>query len=85
LHERLDALSANYGRAHLYEQLTVIELADDFALRELLASTTLSRWVVHQFSPRLVVVRDQGVDEWVNEIVKKGYTPRVTTNEPISQ
>ncbi len=77
LRARMDALAANYGRTHLYEHLTVMELADDFALRELLASTSLSQFIVHQFSPRLVVVRDENVDDWVNELVKKGYTPRI--------
>jgi hypothetical protein len=77
LRAKMDALAANYGRAHLYEHLTVIELADDLALRELLASTSLGQFVVHQFSPRLVVVRDENVDAWVIEMVKKSYTPRV--------
>lgn len=77
LRAQMDALAGNYGRAHLYEGLTVIELADDFALRELLASTSLSQFIVHQFSPRLIVVRDENVDAWVNEIIKKGYTPKL--------
>jgi len=77
LRAKMDALAANYGRAHVYEGLTVLELTDDFALRELLASTSLGQFVVHQFSPRLVVVRDENVDQWVSEIVKRGYTPRV--------
>lgn len=78
LRARMDTLAANYGRAHLYEHLTVVELADDLALRELLASTSLGQFIVHQFSPRLIVVRDEHVDAWVNELVKRGYTPRVT-------
>ena len=78
LRARMDALEANYGRIHLYEHLTVLELADDMALRELLAGTSLSQYIVHQFSPRVVIVREEGVDELANELVKKGYTPRVT-------
>ncbi len=77
LRAKMEALAANYGRAHLYEQLTVVEFADDLALRELLAGTSLGQIMVHQFSPRLVVVRDDKLDEWVSEMVKKGYTPRV--------
>lgn len=74
---RLDALFANYGRMHLYEKLTVLELADDFAVRELLASTSLRQYILHQFSPRVVVIRDDAVDKFVLELEKKGYTPRV--------
>ncbi len=77
LRARMDALAANYGRAHLYEHLTVVELADDSALRELLASTSLGQFIVHQFSPRLIVVRDENVAEWVKEMVKRGHTPRI--------
>ncbi len=73
---QLATLEANYGRAHLYEHLTVIELSDDLALRELIAGTSLAQQIVHQFSPRLVVVRDESVDALIGELVKKGYTPR---------
>jgi hypothetical protein len=79
LRTKMDTLANNYGRAHVYEHLTVLELADDFALRELLAGTTLGQFIVHQFSPRLVVVRDENVDAWMSELVKKGYTPRVVS------
>ena len=79
LRAKMDALANNYGRAHVYEHLTVLELADDFALRELLAGTTFGQFIVHQFSPRLVVVRDENVDAWMSELVKKGYTPRVVS------
>lgn len=81
LRERLDALQANYGRVHVYERLTVLELADDMALRELVAGTGMGKYIVHQFSPRLVVIQDEGVDELVNELVKKGYTPRVVESK----
>lgn len=81
LRERIAALYANFGRAHLYERLTVLELADDFALRELLAGTSLAQSIVHQFSPRVIVVRDEDVDALVAEMVKKGYMPRIVTND----
>ncbi|MBI5877963.1 MAG: helicase-associated domain-containing protein [Chloroflexi bacterium] len=72
-----ERLAANFGRLHLYEKLTVIELADDIALRELLAGTSLRRLIIHQFSPRLVAVRDDAVDEFMAELTRKGYTPLV--------
>jgi hypothetical protein len=74
---RMAVLEAQFGRFHVYDKLTVLELADDMALRELLAGTSLGKYVVHQFSPRLVVVRDEGVPVLEDELVKKGYTPRV--------
>ncbi|MBS1253238.1 MAG: hypothetical protein MAG451_02287 [Anaerolineales bacterium] len=75
--ERIDDLWSRFGHVHLYAKLTILELADDTALRELLANTKLRRHVVHRFSPRLVVVEDSAVDELVEELVKKGYTPKV--------
>ncbi len=78
---QLEAVEAQFGRFHVYDKLTVLELADDMALRELLAGTSLERYVVHQFSPRLVVVRDEGIPVLAEELIKKGYTPRVLDNQ----
>jgi hypothetical protein len=74
---RIEDLWSRFGHIHLYEKLTVLELADDLALRELLANTDLRQHVIHQFSPRLVVVEDSAVDALVEELIKKGYTPKV--------
>jgi hypothetical protein len=67
----------NYGRLHIYEGLTLLELADDYALQELLASIPLQEHIVYQFSPRLVAIEDGAVDHLVQEMEKRGYTPRV--------
>jgi hypothetical protein len=67
----------NYGRLHVYEDLTLLELADDYALQELLASTPLQEHIVYQFSPRLVAIRGHAVDELVEQMEIRGYTPRV--------
>lgn len=75
--QRIETLWSRFGYIHLYEKLTVLELADDLALREILANTSLHQHMVHQFSPRLVVVEDSAVDELVEELIKKGYTPKV--------
>ena len=76
--QQIQDLWSRFGHVHLYERLTALELADDLALRELLANTKLRQHIVHQFSPRLVVVEDSAVDELVGELVKKGYTPKVS-------
>jgi hypothetical protein len=75
--ERLCMWVQNYGQLHVYEDITAIELADDYALRELLASTSLREHLVYQFSPRLVAIRTKAVDILVEEMEKRGYTPRV--------
>ncbi len=74
---RLEETWARFGQLHLYENLTVIELTDDMALREILANTNIDDHIIHQFSPRLVVVDDQIVDRLLDTLVKKGYTPKL--------
>jgi len=77
LRERLTHWWENFGLVHLYPNLTVIELSDDFAIRELLAATSLAQHIIYRFSPRLVAIEPDAVDELVRELQKKGYTPRV--------
>ncbi|GIV85653.1 MAG: hypothetical protein KatS3mg052_2660 [Candidatus Roseilinea sp.] len=61
----------------MYQSLTVLELADDFAARELAASTSLMQHVVYQLSPRTFILNAEGLDTLIGELLKKGYTPRV--------
>jgi hypothetical protein len=75
--EKLRTWGRNYGRLHVYENLTLIELADDYALQELLVSTSLRQHLIYQFSPRLVAIRADAVEDLVQEMETRGYTPRV--------
>jgi hypothetical protein len=75
--DMLRAWSQNYGKLHVYEDLTLIELADDYVLQELLATTALQDYLVYQFSPRLVAIQPDAVDILVQEMEQRGYTPRV--------
>ena len=67
----------HYGQLHVYENLTLIELADDYALQELLVSTSLRDRIIYQFSPRLVAVRADTIEDLVQEMETRGYTPRI--------
>jgi len=75
--EKLRTWSQNYGKLHVYEDITLIELADDYALQELIASTLLSKYLIYQFSPRLIAIQPDAVDILVQEMEKRGYTPRM--------
>lgn len=66
-----------YGQVHLYDEVTLIEFADDFVLQELLASTSLAKHLVYQFSPRLVAIKAEAVDALRDELVRLGHTPRI--------
>jgi XPB/Ssl2-like helicase family protein len=69
--------SQNYGKLHVYDDITLIELADDYALQELLSNTSLRDHLIHEFSPRLVAVGPEAIDELLQEMEKRGYTPHV--------
>jgi hypothetical protein len=67
-----------YGRVRIYENLTVIELGDDYALAEIKTSTSLEKYLVAEISPRLVVVSPQATAPLMAELEKAGYTPKQT-------
>ena len=73
----LDGYWQGYGSVRLYENPTVIEFSDDFALQELLGGTSLAAQIIYQLSPRLVVINPEAVEGLVAEMVKKGYTPQI--------
>jgi hypothetical protein len=70
-----------YGRVRVYENLTVIEFGDDYALAELQATTSLDQFLIATISPRLVIIDEDGVDVLKADLEKAGYTPKVTSDE----
>jgi hypothetical protein len=66
----------DFGRVQIYQDVALMEFNDDYALSELLAGTSLSRYLLYRFNPRLIAVRPEGVEELRGEMVKKGYTPK---------
>jgi hypothetical protein len=77
INEQFKQIARRFGRIRVYQSLTVLELADDFAARELAASTSLMQKVIYQLSPRAFVLPDEAVDALIEEMQAKGYTPRV--------
>jgi hypothetical protein len=75
--EQFRLIARRYGRVRVYQSLTVLELSDDFAAKELAASTSLLKHVVYRLSPRAFVLPDEAVDQLIEELQSKGYTPRV--------
>lgn len=73
---------AHFGEVHLYPDLALMELADDFALTELLSSTSLAQYLLFRFSPRVIALRPEGVAPLRAELEAKGYTPKVVDAEP---
>ena len=72
-----ESIAERFGRVRLYESLTVLQLADDYALRELMSATSLGQHVIYQISSRAVVIKAEAVNGLVGELIAKGYTPGV--------
>ena len=75
--DQLAGWSENYGKLHVYDDITLLELGDDFALQELLSNTSLRAHVIYTFSPRLVAIHPNAVEDLIQEMEKRGYTPHV--------
>jgi len=78
IHDQLAAWWDAYGRVRIYEHLTVIEFSDDYALTEMKAVTALEEFLIAEISPRLVIVRQEGIDPLTKALEKAGYTPKQT-------
>src|SRR5690606_5668273 len=59
---RLETWWQGYGQVRLYENVTVIEFSDDYALAEMKAVTSLSQHLIAEISPRLALVPAEAVD-----------------------
>ena len=75
--EQFKTVARRHGRVRVYQSLSVLELSDDFAAKELAASTSFNDHVIYQISPRAFVLRDDDIDELIAELQASGYTPRV--------
>ena len=78
IHDQLAAWWDAYGRVRIYEDLTVIEFGDDYALAEMKAVTALEKFLIAEISPHLVIVRQEAVDLLIQALEKAGYTPKQT-------
>jgi hypothetical protein len=65
--------------ATLHLNAALIECADDIALEELMAATPLPAHVIRQLSPRAVMVDPEYLDAVLQAMLRKGYTPRVSS------
>lgn len=76
LREQLTRYWGRYGEVRLYEGLTVIEFADDYALAEMRAVTALDRHLIAEVSPRMVIVEAMAVPTLVTQLKAAGYAPK---------
>ncbi|MCS7055440.1 MAG: helicase-associated domain-containing protein [Thermoflexales bacterium] len=75
--ELFGQIAQRHGRVRVYESLAVLELADEFAVKELAASTSLMKHVVYQLSSRAFVLHEDDLETLIEELREKGYMPRV--------
>ena len=65
-----------YGTIRLYQNVTVIEFGDDYALTEMKAITSLEKVMIAEVSPRLVIIPREAADTLAAELTRAGYTPQ---------
>lgn len=75
---KIEAWWSSFGRVRLYDDVTLLELADDYLLPELLASTSLSSAVICTLSPRVVAVDPKSVGRLIDELTRAGHPPGVS-------
>lgn len=78
IHRQLTAWWEAYGQVRLYENVTVIEFGDSYALTEMKAATSLAQHLIAEISPSLVIIPASAVNTLVAELEKAGYTPKQT-------
>ena len=78
IHDQLAAWWDAYGRVRIYENLTVVEFGDDYALAEMKAVTSLEKHIIAEISPRLIIVPHEAVAPLTESLEKAGYTPKQT-------
>lgn len=67
-----------YGQVRLYQNVTLIEFGDDYALTEMKTVTSLNTVMIAEISPRLVLIPRQAAPTLAAELEKAGYMPRQT-------
>ncbi|MEZ4709426.1 MAG: helicase-associated domain-containing protein [Caldilineaceae bacterium] len=77
VHAQLMAWWQRYGQVRIYEDVTIIEFADDYALAEMKAVTGIEKVLIAEISPRLVLIPRSAVAPLTAELEKAGYTPKV--------
>lgn len=78
IRQQLEAWWSAYGQVRLYENVTLIEFGDEYALREMKAATSLEKHLVAEISPTLVLIQPQSIPALIAELEKAGYTPKQT-------
>lgn len=68
---------SRYAQVRWYDDLSLIEFADDYILQELLSQTDLHEHLLFTFGARLVAIRPESADALARQLVKKGYTPKI--------
>lgn len=66
-----------YGQVRLYAGVTLIEFADEYALAEMQAVTTLADYIIATLSPQLVMIPESAVESLTEQLQQAGYTPKI--------
>ena len=77
IREQLVLWWEGYGQVRMYEDVSMIEFGDDYALAEMKAITSLEKYLIAEISPRLVLISPEAAETLMAELEKAGHTPRL--------
>lgn len=66
----------SYGQVRIYENITLIEFGDEYALPEMKVLTSLEEYIIAEPTRRLVIIPEQAVETLVAELEDAGHTPK---------
>ncbi|MFZ1267093.1 MAG: hypothetical protein WAU95_11560, partial [Anaerolineae bacterium] len=69
-----------YGRIRIFENIARLDLADDFALQEILAGALPAP--LRPLTRTLAVIPDQAFDAVRDALIARGHTPTVISDLP---
>ena len=81
IQDKLSQWWAAYGKVRIYENVTIIEFADDYALSEMKAMTSLEQYLIAEINPRLILINADAASMLAAELEKSGYTPKLIDRE----
>ncbi len=74
---QLERWIASYGRVRLYTGVTLLEVADGTAMRELSATTSLDEQIVLSITPTIHILTKTATERLPDELKRRGQAPLV--------
>jgi hypothetical protein len=72
---QLEQWQVSYGRVRLYTGVILLETADTFVMREIIATTSLQEQIVQLVQPTVSLIKPETATQIIDELKQRGQTP----------